>query len=161
MRFGLAGVGVRAGRSVAVTFVLAFVASGCGLLAVGGPTGNAGSPAIAMRAADAFLRALVNQQADEAWSHLTKATQHNVYDDNQMAFADDVANADWPGLRWQFGPVTDLDWAWGVHVVVDEERLPTFLVERQIVAGWQGFGIVIHVVTPNDQPYLIAAQGMG
>jgi hypothetical protein len=156
----LFGMTWRRVRRATLTLVLLSFGSGCGLLSVGGPRGNTGSPAIAAHAADAFLTALVNQQADEAWSHLTEATQRNVYHNNQMAFADDVTNADWSGPRWRFGPVTDLDWAWGVHVVVDEETLPTFLVERQIAAGWEGFGIVIHVVTPDQQPYLIAAQGM-
>jgi len=148
-------------RRAAVAGVLIFILSSCGLLRVGGPPSQAGSPTIGIHGADAFLRALANHDAQDAWSHLTAGTRHNVYDDDEAAFARDVADADWSGLTWQVGPVTNLDWAWGVHVLVDEERVPAFLVDRQIAAGWEGFGIVLHVVTPNDKPYQIAAQGVG
>jgi hypothetical protein len=104
---------------------------------------------------------LARHDAHQAWSHLTPGTRHYVYDDDETAFAGDVANADWSGVTWEFGPVTNLDWALGVHVLVDEERVPAFLVEQQIAAGWEGFGIVLHVVTPDGQPYAIAAQGVG
>jgi hypothetical protein len=149
------------GRRTAVACVFILTLSSCALLRVGGPPSQGGNPTIGIHSADAFLQALANHDAENAWSHLTEGTRHNVYDDNEATFAHDVADADWSGLTWQFGPVTNLDWAWGVHVIIDEEKVPTFLVEREIAAGWEGFGIVLHVVTPNDQPYLIAAQGVG
>lgn len=135
--------------------------AGCGILpAPQSPPGQAGSPAQATQGADAFLKALARHDAQEAWSHLTPATRQVVYNDDELVFAHDVATADWLDLAWEFGPVTDLDISWGVHVVVNEGEVPRFLVERQLAAGWEGFGIVLHVQTPVGQPYLVAGQGL-
>jgi hypothetical protein len=153
-------IGHVAGRAASVA-VLLLALSGCGLLPVGAIPRQAGTPEIATQAADAFLLALADHDVDGAWNHLTPATRRNVYDDDKMAFGRDVAASDWSGVTWEFGPITNLDWAWGVHVVIEETRLPTFLVERQIAAGWEGSGIVLHVVIPDEQTYLIAAQGVG
>ncbi len=146
-------------RGAALVAVLVFALSGCGLLSIGeSPPGQSGSTVLATHAADAFLRALARHDADEAWSHLTPATRHVVYDDVQMTFAQDVAAADWSGVAWEFGPVTDLDTSWGVHIIVDEDRVPAFLVKRDIAAGSEGFGIVLLVQTPEAQSYLIAGR---
>lgn len=144
------------GRQAASVLIVLTLVS-CGL---GGPPRQAGSPTTAMQAADAFLTALVGGRTVEAWSHLTPATQEVAYDGDGEAFARDVRTADWSGMIWEFGPVTDLEISWGVHVRVDEAAVPEFLLAKEIAAGWAGFGLVLHVQTPNDQPYLIAAQGL-
>jgi hypothetical protein len=156
--FAMIGHGARRAASVAV---LLLAVSGLRAAASGGKPAASRNPEIATHAADAFLRALADHDVDGAWNHLTPATRRIVYDDDKMAFARDVAASDWSGVSWEFGPVTNLDWAWGVHVVIDETGLPTFPVERQIAAGWKGSGIVLHVVAPDDQTHLIAAQGVG
>jgi hypothetical protein len=140
--------------------VLLLALSGCTLLPGASPR-QAGTPEIATEAADAFLLALADHDVDGTWDHLTPATRRNVYDDDKLAFARDVAAIDWSGVTWEFGPVTNLDGAWGVHVIIEETRLPEFLIERQIAAGWEGSGMVLHVVIPDEQTYLIAAQGVG
>jgi hypothetical protein len=146
-------------RAVLFLACAAAALSGCDLFS-SGPDPQGGSPAIAAQATDAFLRALVQRDTAEAWSHLSPATQEVVYDNDQSAFARDVDAADWSRMTWQFGTVTDLDISWGIHVLVDEATVPAFLVEREIAAGWSGFGIVLHVQTPEGRPYLIAAQGL-
>jgi hypothetical protein len=146
-------------RAVLFLACAAAALAGCDLFS-SGPDPQGGSPAIAAQATDAFLSALVERDTAEAWSHLSPATQEVVYDNDQAAFAMDVDAADWSKMTWQFGTVTDLDISWGVHVLVDEATVPAFLVEREIAAGWSGFGIVLHVQTPEGRPYLIAAQGL-
>ena len=103
---------------------------------------------------------MADGRADEAWNHLTPETREAVYGDSRAEFTRDVIGAEWSEVRWEFGPVTDLDISWGVHVRVDEETFPPFLVERGIAAGWDGFGIVLHVQTPEGNSYLIAGQGL-
>lgn len=121
-----------------------------------------GSQATAAAAAGAFLSALVQGDADEAWSHLTPETRQAVYQDDKTEFAKDVARADWSRMDWQIGTVTDLDISWGVHVEVDAARVPAFLIDRGIVSGGpESPMIVLLVQIPGDAgDYLIAARGL-
>jgi hypothetical protein len=138
--------------------MLLVVSPACGF--VTGTPGQEGSPSIANRSADAFLRALLRKDVDYAWSHLAGETQQRVYAGDKQAFTRDVREADWSGITWEFGPVVNHDYAWGVHIRIGPgERLPGFLVERKLAAAWTGSGMVLLVITPDGEPYLISAQG--
>jgi hypothetical protein len=121
-----------------------------------------GSQATAAAAADAFLSALVQGDADAAWSHLTPKTKQVIYDNDKTEFARDVDTADWSRMVWQMGTVTDLDISWGVHVEVNAATVPPFLVEREIVTGGpESPTIILLVQIPGDPGnYLIAARGL-
>jgi hypothetical protein len=129
---------------MAVTLAL----SGCG---------QGGSPVVANQAADAFFRALVQGDVNEAWSHLHPDSQHDVYDDDKAAFARDVNEADWGQLSWQVGPVVNFDYAWEIHFTIGERTVPDFLLERRI-AGWSDPYLVMQVQFPGKpDDYLIIA----
>ena len=94
---------------------------------------------------------------NEAWSHLHPDSQHELYDDDKAAFASDVMAADWSQLSWQVGPVVNFDYAWEVHLTVDEGAVPDFLLKRRI-AAWSSPYLVTQVQflgKPDD--YLIIA----
>ena len=85
----------KAPRSPAILVALALALSGCG---------QGGSPDAANTAADAFFQALAHRNVNEAWSHLHPDSQHDVYNDDKAAFAQDVNEADWSRLTWEVGP---------------------------------------------------------
>ncbi len=118
--------------------------------------GQGGSPSDANQAADAFFNALVRRDADEAWSHLHPDSQHDVYGDDKAAFARDVNEADWGQLSWEVGPVVNFDYAWEVHLTLDEATVPDFLFERRL-AGYSTY-LVMQVQFPGKlDDYLIIA----
>lgn len=136
---------------VGVAAVLALtLLTGCG------QDGNAES---AVQAADQFLSSLANGQHEVAWSHLSPATREALWNGDPAAFAEDVLAADWSSLAWEFGPVVDHDISWGVHVRMNGDTVPEFLVARRLVAEWND-GIVLLVQTPDGRPYMIAGQGL-
>ncbi|HEV8252905.1 MAG TPA: hypothetical protein VGQ66_05930 [Candidatus Limnocylindria bacterium] len=121
-----------------------------------------GSQASAAVAADAFFSALVQGDAEEAWSHLSQKTRQVIYDNDMAEFAQDVGNADWSRFLWHTGTVSDFDISWGVHVEVDAAAVPAFLVDRRIVAGGPGSPTIILLVQIPGDPsdYVIAGQGL-
>jgi hypothetical protein len=134
-------------RLPASMLMLVLVLSGCG---------QGGSPNAANDAADAFFNSLVRRDVDDAWSHLHPDSQHDVYDDDKAAFAQDVNQADWSRLSWEVGPVVNFDYAWEVHLSVDEATVPGFLFERRI-AGYSTY-LVMQVQFPGKvDDYLILA----
>lgn len=140
-------------RSTAAILALTVALTGCA---------QGGSETVAVQAAAAFLTALVQGDADEAWSHLTPETKQVVYHDDKAAFARDVDSADWSRMDWQMGTVTDFDISWGVHVEVDAATVPAFLVDREVVSGGpESPTIILLVQVPGDPgDYLIAGRGL-
>ena len=134
---------------VVAVFALPLLLAGCG---------QAGSPAEANQAANDFLTALVDGDVDAAWSHLDPRSQRLVYDNDKAAFANDLVEADWSHLSWEFGPVVNLDTAWEVHVMADEATVPAFLDETGIGPNWSGNGFIMYVQTPPGEPYMITAE---
>jgi hypothetical protein len=124
------------------------------------PPVQLGNREMAAEASDDFLGALVARRAEYAWERLTPETREAIYDDDRDAFARDVKTADWSGLRWTMGPVTDYDIAWGVHVEVPADAVPDFLVDRRLVAPFGGEGIILLVQFTDDAPYFVAGQSL-
>jgi hypothetical protein len=128
--------------------VLVLVLSGCG---------QGGSPNAANDAADAFFNALVRTDVDDAWSHLHPDSQHDIYNDDKAAFARDVSEADWSRLSWEVGPVVNFDYAWEVHLKLDQASVPAFLFDRHI-AGYSDPYLVMQVQFPGKlDDYLMIA----
>lgn len=141
-------------RRIGVAASIVFTVAACA------PALQGGSPDEAREAADAFLQDLADGDADAAWSHLTPPTRRSAYEDDADAFAREVAAADWSEFEWDIGPVTNHDISWGVHVLIEEESVPDFLVNRGIAGGWDGSGIVLLVQIPSVGGYWIAGQGL-
>lgn len=152
---GLAGSrGSTVGRhAIAGTIlVLAFGLTACAQI---------GSPDLASRAADDFMRALATGDTTSAWEHLTAKTQDVVYDNDRAAFVNDVKSTDWSELTWQIGQARDLDISWGVRVQINGSPVPTFLLERRIAGGQAGDSTIILLVQfASRDDYLIAGQGL-
>ncbi len=138
-------------RLAASILALALTLSGCG---------QGGSPSAANQAANAFLLALVQRDAEVAWSHLHPDSQRDAYAGDQAAFAREVEEADWSQLAWEFGPVVNFDIAWEVHLTVDEATVPDFLFESGIAAMSDPW-LVMQVQTPFVGPYLILTWERG
>lgn len=120
-----------------------------------------GSPDLASRAADDFMRALATGDTATAWEHLTAKTQDVVYDNDIAAFVDDIKGTDWSELTWQVGGISDLDISWGVRVEISGSPVPTFLLERRIAGGREGVStITLLVQFASLDDYLIAGQGL-
>lgn len=126
-------------RTSVSVLILAVALSACG---------QGGSPRAANEAADQFMTALTDRDAEEAWSHLALESRQRIYDDDKALFSRDVEAADWSQLSWEFGPVVNFDYAWEVHGTAQKESLPDFLVEREIV-GWSDPYFVMQVHFPG------------
>lgn len=123
--------------------------------------GQIGSPELARRATNDFLRLLVAGDAADAWAHLTPGTRAYAYHNDMAAFANDVDTSDWSKFRWQIGRVSDYDVSWGVTVRVDEGSVPTFLLERRIAGGREATGeINLQVQFASRDEYLIVGPGL-
>lgn len=120
-----------------------------------------GSPELARRAADDFMRALATGDTTTAWEHLTTKTQDVVYGDDMAAFVNDVESTDWSELTWQIGGITDFDISWGVRVEINGSPVPTFLLERRLAGGQAGYSEILFLVQfASRDDYLIAGQGL-
>jgi hypothetical protein len=139
---------------VPVVVLLAALAAACGAPA------QAGSPQGAERAADAFLRALRDERAEDVWDHLTPATREEIHGGDFDQFAQELRTADFSGLTWSIGPVTDYEISWGVHAALEPDRAMEELVESGIAGGWGTDGIVLLVQFVADGDYLVAGQGL-
>jgi len=142
------------GRTLApLVLLMSTVLSGCF------PQAQAGDPEQAALATHDFLTALSAGRVDYAWDHLTPATREAVYGDERAAFADDVTSADWRAFDWAIGPVTDYDISWGVHVEVEPDAIPEFLIDRRLAAPYDNEGIILLVQFTGDR-YVIAGQAL-
>jgi hypothetical protein len=140
------------GAVAAIVLVLAFGLTACGQI---------GSPELARRAANDFLGLLAAGDAAGAWAHLTPGTRAHAYDNDMDSFVNDVEGSDWSGLTWQIEDARDHDVSWGVNVRVDESSVPVFLLERRIVGGREGTGIIdLNVQFASREDYLIVGPGL-
>lgn len=142
------------GKAALGGLLAALVLSSCA------PAKQPGDPAAAAAAADDFLSALATGQTERAWDAMAPATQTRVYDNDREKFADEVTAADWSGMRWRVGPVSDYDISWAVYVEVDPSTVPRVLTERRIVAEWPEQGVLLLVQIDQAGSYAIAGQGM-
>lgn len=144
----------RGGRLLAPLIIAITGLAGCA------PPVQLGSPEDAAAATNDFLRALTSGSASYAWEHLTPATRDDLFDGNQEEFARHVNDADWSAFEWRIGPVTDYEISWGVHVEVDPEAAPDFLIESGLASEYDGGGLVLLIQFPEPGAYVVAGPGM-
>ena len=101
---------------------------------------------------------MVRSDVDVAWSYLASETKQRVYDNTFMAFAQDVDDADWSRLTWEFGTVVVQADRYEVHVIADAATVPAFLDETGIGSKWSDTEFVIYVQLPYENSSEIVAK---